>query len=88
VKRGTPEIDRRENGGYAQLTGRSPENLAIGQAIELFSLVMPFEDFRSSRWVTGQHAGGEIEPDARPQADEADGATGRQPLAYQRAIVL
>jgi len=27
----------------------------------LFSLVKLFQDFRSARWVTGQHAGGEIE---------------------------
>jgi hypothetical protein len=50
-----------QNGGDTQLTGRPPENLAIGQVIELFSLVKLFEDFRSARWVTGQHAGGEIE---------------------------
>jgi len=61
-RRGTlPKFIAGQNGGDAQLTGRPPENLAIGQVIELFSLVKLFQDFRSARWVTGQHAGGEIE---------------------------
>jgi hypothetical protein len=37
-----------QNGGDAQLTGRSPESVAVGQAIEVFPLGAPFEDFRSS----------------------------------------
>jgi hypothetical protein len=37
------------------------ENLAVGQLIELVPLGALFENCRSSRWLTGQHAGGEIE---------------------------
>src|ERR1700729_2321062 len=50
-----------QNGGDAKLTGRSGENFAVGQAIELFTLGTQFENFRSSCRITGQHADGEIE---------------------------
>src|ERR1700683_1070936 len=49
-----------QNGGDAQLAGRSPENLAFGQSIELFPPRMALEEFHSSRWITGQDAGGKI----------------------------
>jgi hypothetical protein len=47
-----------QNGGDAQLTGRSPENLAVGQLIELVPLGALFENLSSSRWVTGQYPEG------------------------------
>jgi hypothetical protein len=57
----TPEIHGRPRYWRCIVDGRSPENLAIGQAVELFSLGALFENCRSSRWVTGQYAGGDIE---------------------------
>jgi hypothetical protein len=39
---------------------RPPEKLPVGQASELFSLPLLFEDLRSNRWVTCQHPGGDV----------------------------
>ena len=50
----------RRRSKWLRCTAGGP-NLAVGQAIELFSLGMLSEDFCSSRRVTGQHAGGQIE---------------------------
>ena len=55
------EIHRRPKWRRCTTHGPTSRELAIGQVIELFSLVKLFQDFRSARWVTGQHAGGEIE---------------------------
>ena len=61
ASRHAPEIHRRPKWRRCTTHGPTSRELAIGQVIELFSLVKLFQDFRSARWVTGQHAGGEIE---------------------------